>query len=799
MPFAQGGYHFSAYALPNFTVAFLILSLAAWVRYFEGPTYIGSFFIGIGMAAAVWLGGFGVAYTANSALIAQHWIKVTLFGVLALPPIVHGLLGQLLLLEDRKRQINVYLWLISLVFAILLITNTDYLRSPYLYWWGYYADFGFVGRLSSLYLVAIFAWVAYEGIKVYRTLQPGSIRWKRVRLVLTGFSIAFIGVIDFLPAWGVPCYPFGYAMVMVMIGSVGYATWRYRLITITPETAAQQILTNLSDGVGVVDEAGYVALVNGQAEKLLGLEKTEILGQPVVALAERLGITKQVGNDLLLNPDGTTHEVRLAKPGGTEHIVGLTGRPLLNRHGERLFEVWVLHDITDYRRSVEEIEHLAYYDHRTALPNRTLLIKRIRQAAQPLQSGGRKSVALLLVGLNQFTYINETLGRSVGDGVLKIVAKRLQAALESGDTLAHIGADEFAILISSHATRLSVLQLVNRLEASLSEEILWHGKVLTVHASVGATFSREAGQDPEMLLREADTAMHQAKRGSPQAPVFYDTAMQKMLQKRLEVKHGLEQAINRNELVVHYQPQVNIETLQIVGFEALVRWQHPKEGLLGPAAFIDIAEETGILARLDSWVMRAATDQLSTWYNQLPHDYRPRLSVNLSPSKLRRGGFLKELKTILESTQMPASLLTVEITESTLMGDTDSVMAELRALRDLGVELAVDDFGTGYSSLSYLKRFPITEVKIDKGFVKDVGREDSDTAIVRAVIALGHALGLKTVAEGIESEEQLKQLNDMGCQVAQGFLFGRALPPDQAWEILKMDLNLSQLWSKNDP
>lgn len=794
MTMVMGAYHFSVFALPNFITAFLILSLAVWVRYFEGPTHIGTYFIGFGIAAAVWLGAFGIAYTANTASLAQQWIEITQFGVLALPPILHGLLSQLFRFSGWRQRINGVFWLVSLSLAVLLVTHTGYFQPTYHYWWGYYAHFGTVGIISSFYMITTLTWLAFEGVRVSQRLRSESITWKRVRLVLIGFSVAFLAAVDYLPAWGIPCYPFGYLMVLALIGIVGYATWRYRLISITPETASRQILSNLSDGVCVVDETGHIALANQRAEELLGVHQAEILGQSAMALSVRLGITEQVNKQLLLYPDGKAREVRLTLPDGKEQIVELTGRALLSRHDEILFVVWVVHDVTDYRRAVEENHYMAYHSHLTDLPNRALILKRVKEALLRLPSDGSESIGVLKLGLNQFSYINNTLGLGVGDQILKIVAKRLQTALGPEDTLAHIGADVFAILVESDATRSSVIELVKRLEASLSQRILLQGQMLTLRASIGVTLANGIGRDADILLREANTAMHKAKSQAMENPVFYVAAMREMLQEWMDMKQGLEQAIIHNEFIVYYQPQIDMTTSQVIGFEALVRWQHPQRGLLSPGAFLDVAEETGMLAQLDAWVLQAAIRQLASWHELLPASHRPRLSINLSPSSLRRGQYKQQLNSALKSIRMPASYLTVEITESTLMGDTETVMTELAAFRDLGVGLSVDDFGTGYASLAYLKRFPVTEVKIDSSFVNDLVRDgNNDTAIVQAIIALGRALKLNIVAEGVESEAQSKKLCELGCRHAQGYWYAPALSPDKAWELLN-----HEPWQKNN-
>ncbi|HYW02984.1 MAG TPA: EAL domain-containing protein [Gammaproteobacteria bacterium] len=784
MPGGAASYHFTLFALPNLVAAALILGWGAWVRWFEGPTRIGNLTAALSLAAATWLGGFGLVYTATSAAAARPWIELTQFGVLALPPLLHALLARLFQLQGWRRRINPALWLVSLALAAALVTHTDYFRAPYHYWWGYYAHYGIAGTLSAVYLAAMLAWLAVEGARVLRALPPESTARRRVKLILVGFTVAFGGIVDILPAWGVPCYPFGYAMVMVLIGTVGYAAWRYRLLSITPETAAQQILASLTDGVGVVDEAGRVALINARAEELLGVRAGELLGRPAWELAQRLGIADQVEERILREPAGEAREVRLPRPGGGERVLSISGWPLRSRHGETLLEVWVLHDVTDYRRAAEEIEYLAYHDRLTGLPNRALLLDRLGQALARLNRPAAPGVCLVLLGLDRFTNVNDSFGHSAGDRVLRVIAERLAATLRPGDTLARVGADEFGVLLEGEVDPASVQALVAALQAELQQEIVLQGEVLTMHASVGVSLARAPGRDPEGLLREADTAMHQAKRGHGPAPVFFQSEMNVQVQTRLELEQGLRRAIQRDELEVYYQPLVAVADGHVAGFEAVVRWNHPRRGMLQPDEFIPVAEDTGLITRLDGWVVATAARQVARWHALLGASDGPSLSVNLSPRKLRAGGVADELAAVLREARLPPRSLTVEITESALMEDTDTAFAELSAIRELGVRLSIDDFGTGYSSLAYLKRFPVTETKIDRSFVAGLGRDPNDTAIVRAVIALSHALGLETVAEGVENELQLEILGELGCELAQGFLFGPPLPADKARALL---------------
>ena len=410
------------------------------------------------------------------------------------------------------------------------------------------------------------------------------------------------------------------------------------------------------------------------------------------------------------------------------------------------------------RRRVRDghFRELAFQDALTGLPNRTLFEQRIAAA---LADGVPAIVAFL--DLDDFKRVNDSLGHAAGDRLLGICGERLRNALRAGDTVARLGGDEFAILALNVS---DVDALVARLFDVLAAPVMLEGKRLHLRASIGIA-STETGDD---LLRNADLAMYAAKAaGTNRFAVFTDD-MHVNAVERLDRREQLERAIENEELILHYQPIVDLDLGRVAGFEALVRWQHPSRGFLGPGEFIPLAEETGLIVPLGRWVLREAVRQAALWAGA------PYLSVNVASAQLEQVGFVDEVASALADGGLEPSRLMLEVTESSLVGDAEA--ERLQALRRLGVRLAIDDFGTGYSSLSYLRRFPMDVLKIDRSFTRDAC---DDNALLQAIVAMGESLGLVLIPEGIEEPEQADALRALGCRLGQGFLFGRPVPADE--------------------
>src|SRR5438132_6882661 len=436
--------------------------------------------------------------------------------------------------------------------------------------------------------------------------------------------------------------------------------------------------------------------------------------------------------------------------------------------------------LEDEREATElatvEMERLAYHDAMTGLPNRPLYIDRLILAlAQASRSNQR--LAVFFLDLDRFKDINDSLGHSIGDSLLKAVAERIRRCVREGDTVARFGGDEFTLLIPRIEQVEDAAKIAQKILETLKIPFIVGERELFVTTSIGISVYPNDGADPETLLRNADTAMYRAKDSGRDNYQLYAPAMNARALERLALENLLRKALSQKELVLFYQPVVDVMTKAIVGVEALIRWKHPEMGLLSPAHFISTAETSGLIVPIGNWVTRTACHQIKVWQKRIDRDLT--VAVNLSARQFQQPNIVEEIARALEETDLDPESLELEITESNAMQNAENTIYTLRELKALGVRIAMDDFGTGYSSLNYLKRFPIDILKLDQSFVREVNHDATDAAIVSAVISMAHSLDLKVIAEGVETEEQLAFLTKQRCDRIQGYLFSAPLAPDQ--------------------
>ncbi len=441
----------------------------------------------------------------------------------------------------------------------------------------------------------------------------------------------------------------------------------------------------------------------------------------------------------------------------------------------------VVEDITERKLAEQKIELLAYHDILTELPNRRLLRDRFEQAMAHADRTGAK-VALLFLDLDNFKSINDSLGHLVGDVLLKSAAARLRECVRETDTISRQGGDEFLIVLPELPDADTISPLLSKIKERLQDPFDAEGQELTTSASIGVALYPDDGGDFDTLLKKADMAMYRAKDAGRNSYQFFDEQMNIEAVEHLALRNGLRRALERNELEVHYQPQINLQTGQVVGAEALLRWNHPALGMVSPGRFIPIAEESGLIVPIGEWVLQEACRQAMNWKAAGLPDLL--IAVNLSVVQFKRGEVEHAVIRALEQTGFEPSLLELEITESVLIHDAEKVLATIQRLKLLGVKLSIDDFGTGYSSLSYLKRFAVDKLKIDQSFIRDLATDQDDAAIVRAIIQMAHSLNLQTIAEGVEDEKILKHLEIFHCDEAQGYHIAKPMPAHKFAEFL---------------
>ena len=441
-------------------------------------------------------------------------------------------------------------------------------------------------------------------------------------------------------------------------------------------------------------------------------------------------------------------------------------------------------DITDRKALEEQLRHQSLHDPLTGLPNRALFMDRLEHALDRSKRR-EQAVALLFMDLNNFKLVNDSLGHELGDQLLVAMSKRLQASLRPGTTLARLGGDEFTILLEDITSKDDAIHTASQIAEEFELPFMLGEREVFTTPSIGIALSTSTGTDrPEDLLRTADIAMYQAKSKGQAYSVAADTVrMPGRALTRLELEGDLRRAIERGELRVYYQPVVLLESGRIVGVEALARWEHPERGILQPSEFIPAAEESSLIVPVGQWVLEIACHQAREWHEQYPSDPPLLVSVNLSAQQFQQPNLTSELAKVLRESGLPPSSLILEITENTVMENAPSTIDCLQELHALGIKLAIDDFGTGYSSMSYLRRFPVDYVKIDRSFVEELG-EETDEVVASGIVSLVRALNMKAIAEGVETAQQLARLQEMGCDLAQGYYFSEPLPREEVPALL---------------
>jgi diguanylate cyclase (GGDEF)-like protein/PAS domain S-box-containing protein len=540
-------------------------------------------------------------------------------------------------------------------------------------------------------------------------------------------------------------------------------------------------------GVVLLDSEVRFSFAGSSTQHLIGYEERELLGRTLFDFVHPRDLVnaRKVWADIVGSPNHESHgELRFRRKDGTWVWLEGFSQNLLHEPSVGAI-VLNYRDVSQRKETEKQLEYRAYYDSLTALPNRLLFRDRLVNSLAHAQRN-RVGVAVMVLDLDRFKLVNDSLGHSLGDRLLADVARRLQSALRASDTISRIGGDEFSVLLPEVVTAEAVAGVARKILDSLAKPFRVDGHDLFVTASIGIGCFPSDGSDAETLLKSADAAMYRAKELGRNQVQLYTASMNERYVRRLALEQHLHHAVEREQLELHYQPVYDRSRRRFVSVEALLRWRDPTRGMVQPTEFIALAEETGMIIPIGAWALRAACQQLRQWHDQ---GLSLRMAVNISAVQLQQRDFGAVVRAAVAESGIAPELLQLEITESAAMQNFELTMETLRELRALGVGLAVDDFGTGQSSLIYLKHFPIDTVKIDKEFLSEVTSDETAAAIVSYVINLAHTLGLKVVAEGVETEEQYTFLRHYACDMMQGFLFSKALPVDEVVPFFRQALS----------
>jgi diguanylate cyclase (GGDEF)-like protein/PAS domain S-box-containing protein len=539
-----------------------------------------------------------------------------------------------------------------------------------------------------------------------------------------------------------------------------------------------------ANAIFITDRDGHIEWVNEAFTRLSGYPAEEVIGKTPAFLKSGAQDPETYQRLWETITDGSVWRGEMVerRQDGTLYTVDQTVAPILDESGTIAHFVAIHEDVTERKRAEERILYLSNYDTLTRLPNRVLFRDHLYQAVSKARTD-HSALAVMFIDLDRFSRVNDTLGHEVGDQLLMTVASRINAvAAPFSETVARIGGDEFAIIQSNLSNAETAATLARKIIEEVAKPVDLDGIDVRVGANVGIAIFPQDGEDPDHMIKNADMAMYRAIRSETESYCFFSNDMNAEARIRLSLEGDLRRALDNGDLTLYFQPQVNVKTRKLMGVEALLRWTHPEQGPISPARFIPVAEDSGLILPIGDWVLQEAMRQRQAWTDMnLPP---VTMAINISAVQFRQQDLVARVRHIAEQTGVDPRQIELELTESMLMQDAREAVAVLSSLSEMGAQLAIDDFGTGYSSLSYLKQFPVDKLKLDQSFVRHMTSDHNDAVIAHATINLGHSLGLEVIAEGVETEDQYAYLLAEGCDVIQGYLFGRPVPASGIEDLL---------------
>jgi diguanylate cyclase (GGDEF)-like protein/PAS domain S-box-containing protein len=766
-------YHFETLALWHFGAAAIAFACGALVVYWERGSRVSRLFAGYALLFTLWASFRGVARLLDDPqLLLFVWKLVYMLAMLSLP-LLYQFSVVMLRADERRAALARLNWVAGLCFAIAAISSSAIVGGTRDYAWGSEPVLGALGWVMLAWLGANMAILAADAVRALRATPPRTLERQRVALFAAALACLFMGFVDFLPFMGFAVYPAAFVPVSVFVTLTSWITLRYGLIEVTPALAAQEIAKLVRGALVILDRDGIIRFGNAEAcsvlgrKTLAGVPGSELMGEALSpeALAQLSHAEgREAEKEILYQSGRRTGPVR---------DLAMTATAVRDRRGRDVAFVCLLRDVTDQKRVQQQRWTEGLRDSLTGLPGRAMFLELLDNAVKRAAETQDYDFAVCFVGVDRLNVVNEDLGYSAGDQVLAEVAKRLRRTSRAQDVVARIGGDEFGILLETTGSE-EVQRFVTRLMESVRAPLNLADHDLHLSASIGVAESTWTYGTGAEVLRDAGMAMYRVKQNGGGDSHFVTRSDRGLQRTRLE--SDMHRALEQNEFRVHYQPVMDLVERRVVGFEALVRWQHPERGLILPGTFIELAEQIGIARQIDTWVLEKACTDLAR-FQEATKDRKLTMSVNMAEGCLRDPTFIERVGALLARNGLEPSSLRIEVLERVAM--IGPLRGTLARLRGLGVGVAVDDFGTGYSSLSRLHELPVSVLKVDREFVRGITAAGGEK-IINAIIALAQNLSLTLVAEGASQAREVRRLHDMGCRYVQGFYFSQAVPFEQA-------------------
>lgn len=775
-------FRYSAGSLPFFVAGFLTLALGLWVFWRERTHRAGYLFLGICLFLTVWgllRGALRMAVDPDIAAGLGRYLYATL--TLLAPLTFEYNLTQM----RRERQWRVVLrsnWIVGIALALVCAGTPLIVQEARMQPWGLEPQAGWLGIVLCVWVGWMFLFADLEMLRAVKASSPYSRERQRLILIGWGLAILHLGVLELAVFYGLPFYPATYLVVLAYPAIHTVAILRFGLTDVSPSSLAEQIVGVMRGALLVLESDGHISFANPSSRKLLGRTQNALLGKPISEVlgpeldAELLG--------LLAADEETERELFYrASEGAPEQQLSMSVVRAKDSQQRQVGWILYLRDITASQRHEQQRMDETLRDPLTGLPSRISFMGLLDAAAQSVAGGSGLRFGVCCIGIDRFHVVNEDLGQRVGDQVLIEFAQLLRDRLRPQDVVCRLGGDEFAVLVTNADEQRPEREFAEQLMQALKLPLKIAGHSIYLSVSVGVVSSEAQLEEGGDVLRHAGIAMHRIKeRGG--GNVEYISELTGARQRtRLEAE--LRGAVERREFVVYYQPVIDAQEEKIVGFEALVRWLHPQEGLLLPGRFIEFAEEIGLAPQIDRLVMEQACKDICA-FRATEHGSQVTLNVNVDESELMRPDFVQDISALVDSSSAQAQWLYLEILERSSL--TQGGLDRLQGLADAGFRLCVDDFGTGYSSLSRLHELPIGTLKIDRSFVRSMLLSDGGQKVVRAIVLLAQTMDLRLVAEGVSAIEELRLLRSMGCRLYQGFYYSPAVPRDQALQWLQQGI-----------